>query len=269
VLQGPHAVVVAGGLVAGDASTSSAFRLDVVRGRARRVASLAVPVHDTAGTLSATGDVLVVGGGNATEQGVVQRFDPGADRWSVVGHLPRPRSDLTVVRNGGTLLTVGGYDGVRPAEPTVLASRYGESWTTRARLVDPVRYPATAVLDGTVWVFGGERSGRQVDTVQRLGLRSGRASLAGHLPTPLGHATAVAVGTRVLLVGGRLGNGRVTERCWWFNPATGRFSTAGRLPWPLADTAAVTVGADTYLLGGETPTLTDRVVRLHVTGLGR
>ena len=70
---------------------------------------------------------------------------------------------------------------------------------------------------------------------------------------------------RVLLAGGRLTQDRLTDRMWWFDPATRRFTPAGRLPTPLADSAVAAAGGSpplAYLVGGESPSVTDRVVRL-------
>jgi N-acetylneuraminic acid mutarotase len=97
--------------------------------------------------------------------------------------------------------------------------------------------------------------------VQRVDA-SGRARVVARLPQALGHASAVALGARILLVGGRTASTAVTARMWWFDPASRSFTRAGRLPRPLSD-SAVAVGPDgAYLVGGESPSLTDRVVRV-------
>jgi len=41
-------------------------------------------------------------------------------------------------------------------------------------------------------VIGGEVAGRELDSIQRIDLASGRVQPAGQLPVPLGHATAAA-----------------------------------------------------------------------------
>ncbi len=264
--QSPDSVLVAGGLVAGDATTSRAYLLSLSTGQAKHVASLGVAVHDTAGALGTGGRPLVIGGGSSTSDDVVQEFDPTAGTWSVVGHLPAVRSDLTAVNVAKRIYVVGGYNGSQVADPAVLASRGGSTWRTVARLRNPVRYPATAALGRTVWVFGGERNGVEVGTVQSIDLATGTSTVAAHLPQPLGHAIAVPVGSRILLCGGRTNAGGLSRLCRWFDPATTTFSRAGKLPWPLADSAAVVAGSTVYLLGGETPALTDRVVQIAVSG---
>ncbi len=260
-------VLVAGGLLSGDVTTSSAYWLKPGSGHTHPVASLSVPVHDTAGGVGGSGNALVVGGGSSVSLDVVQRFDASSNSWAVVGRLPTARSDLAVAGVGGTLYVVGGYSGASAASASILRSSNGTSWTTVARLRDPVRYPATAVVGHVLWVFGGERSGVEHDTVQRVNLVTGRSKITAHLPQAIGHAMAVPVGGQILVCGGRTNHGGISRTCSWFDPATSAVTRAGRLPWPLADSAVVTVGSTSYLLGGENPNVTDRVVRLQVNGL--
>lgn len=257
----PTRVLVAGGLVAGDASTSTSYTLNLGSGHLTHLASLLTAVHDTAGA-RVHGSPLVVGGGNAVEQSVVQRHHRNG--WHEVGHLPTARSDLSAVTSGGRVYVLGGYDGRSPALADVLVSRTGRHWRTICRLPVPVRYAATVVADGSVWVLGGERAGAPVDAIQRVDLTTDRATVVGHLAHPVGHAVAVRLGGRVLLVGGRTSGDRVTARMWWYRPGATAPTPAGRLPHPLADTAAVATGRTAYLIGGETPALTDAVLRLRL-----
>jgi len=252
--------VVAGGLLAGDSSTDRTLVIDPTAGRVTTAASLPVPVHDTAG-LALGGRVLVVGGGNASEQGTVQASAGHA--WTVVGHLPQPRSDLTAVPVGGRALVLGGYDGTSTAMSAILASGDGRHWRRVGTLPLPVRYAASAVVGRSVWLFGGERAGVEQRAVQEVGA-DGHARVVARLPVPLGHAVAVPLGGRILLAGGRPTAGSVTDRMWWFDTSTRRFTPAGRLPRPLADSAVLVDGDTAWLAGGESPSVSDRVVRLSV-----
>lgn len=258
-------VVVAGGLHAGDSSTSATYRLDLTTGRITGLADLPVAVHDVAGA-SANGSPVVLGGGNASEQDVIQVA--GSDgRWRVTGHLPGPRSDLSAVTVGRRVVVLGGYDGTVPALADILLSTNGGAFHVVGRLPLPVRYAAVAYLHGYIWVFGGERNGVEVSAIQRIDLSTGRAAIVGHLPVGLGHASAAALGDRILLIGGRTGDGsQLSPDLWWCDPAASTtVHPAGRLPMPLSDSAIVTVGRSAYLIGGETPQLSAHVVRISVS----
>jgi hypothetical protein len=257
---GSTSVILAGGLVAGDLSTDEAVRIDLATGQVRRLQSLAVPVHDVAGGLVG-GVPAVVGGGNATEQDAIQMLSGNA--WHVAGHLPTTRSDLSVVQQGARAFVIGGYDGV--SVPTaILELRPGGSTHVAGALVSGVRYAATARVGSTAYVFGGEVLGRELDTVQAVDLRTGRTRVVATLPVPLGHAMAAGVGTRILLMGGRVTPDRQTGAMWWFDPATGRFTRAGALPHPLSDAAVAAYGHRVWLLGGEDPAVNDGVLRISV-----
>jgi len=257
---GNRSVVLAGGLLAGDQSTDEALRIDLANGRTTRLQSLEVPVHDVAGGLVG-GAPAVVGGGNATEQNVVQLLSDSA--WHVAGHLPTTRSDLSVVQEGARAFVIGGYDGA--SVPTTILSLTADGSSRPAgHLVRGVRYAATARVGHTAYVFGGEVLGSELDIVQAVDLSTGRTRVVARLPVPLGHAMTAAVGGRILLMGGRVTPSRQTGAMWWFDPATGRFSHAGALPHPLSDAAVASYGHRVWLLGGEDPTVTDQVVRLSI-----
>ena len=256
---GTRRVIIAGGLVSGDASSGSTYTLDLRTGRITREPALLTPVHDTAGA-RLPGTRLVIGGGNATEQAVVQAR--GRTGWTIRGQLPSPRSDLAAVTSAGRVYIVGGYDGRSAALDEVLTSTNGRSWRVFAHLPQPVRYPGAIVARGAIWVFGGERGGGMLDSVQRIDLAGGNARVVAGLPQAVGHEAAIVLGGRILLAGGRTAEHTLTRRMWWFDPGSLRFSSAGRLPAPRADAGLAVTDGTAYLLGGETPDFSDQVVRL-------
>lgn len=261
VLADGSSLLVVGGLRADGASSAAVFRLDPSTGAAARVANLASPTHDAGGAVLAGRD-LVFGGGSASTVATVQAFAPGSSA-SVVGHLPRPRSDLVSATVGAVAYVAGGYDGAAMAR-AVLATTDGATFTTVANLPVPVRYPAIAAVGGTLWLFGGEQGGRPVDTIQRVDVAAHTATVAGRLPAALGEATAVVLAGRVYLAGGRTAGGGVSSRVLRFDPATAAVRTAATLPSPVSDAGAAVLGGTGYLLGGETPGTTARVIELRL-----
>jgi hypothetical protein len=255
---GHTSVVLAGGLVAGDKSTGEALRIDLATGRTVPLQSLAVPVHDVGGGLLGRYPA-VIGGGNATEQDVVQVLTDSA--WRVSGHLPTTRSDLSTVQRGRRPLVIGGYDGTHVPTEILALARDGSSRSV-GHLVHGVRYAASAVSGDTAYVFGGEVLGDELGAVQAVDLATGHTSVVARLPVPLGHAMAATVGSRILLMGGRVTPDRQTAAMWWFDPETGRFTRAGRLPRGLSDAAVATYGHRVWLLGGEDPAVTDGVLTI-------
>jgi N-acetylneuraminic acid mutarotase len=98
-------------------------------------------------------------------------------------------------------------------------------------------------------ISGGEYDGAFSDDIQRIDLVTGSVRIVGHLPTPLAHAMAVAVGGRIYLLGGSTPQGP-SDTIRRLDPASGRTILAGQLPRPVTDAAVATIGSRVYLLGG-------------------
>lgn len=251
--------IVAGGLDNGQSTLSTAYRVDLGQGRVTRLPSMPVAVHDTAGGL-VNGMPIVVGGGNASEQSVVQEWN--GNSWHVIGHLPQTRSDLVAATVAGRVVVLGGYNGTRPAERTILSSSDGQHWKVIGKLPVAVRYPASTVSGGAIWLFGGEVNSTMQTAIQRIDPRTGQAKVVGQLPTAIGHASAIPLGNRILLIGGRTDVNTPIDRMWWFDPRTATVRPAGRLSKPLADSAVVASGQSSYLIGGESPSMTKKIIQV-------
>lgn len=215
-------------------------------------------VHDSAGVVLG-GDILVFGGGEANTIATVQRVHGSAA--TVAGRMPQPRSDLVAAEVNGTAYVLGGYDGTNGVTD-VLATTDGAQFRTVAQLPQSVRYAAIAVVDGRIWLFGGEHDGNNVTTVQVFDPATGTARIAAQLPQSLAHASAVVLDGHVLLVGGRHA-GRILDTIQQFDPASGATSTVGTLPYAVADAGAAVVDNVAYVVGGETPSITASVIELR------
>ena len=251
VLAADRALLVIGGLDPSGSSTARVWRVALPRGVTTRLAVLPQAFHDSAGAVIDQ-DVYVFGGGNATELSTVQRYRSGAG--NVVGQMPQARSDLVAAEVNGTAYVLGGFDGAHSVA-SVLATTDGATFRTVTQLPQTVRYPAVAVLDGRIWLFGGTHEGVEVTTIQRFDPATGDVVMAGQLPTPLSDASAVVLGGRILILGGR-NRAQILDTVMRFDPASGRTSIVGRLPYPVADAGAAVVDGVGYLVGGEGPAKT-------------
>ena len=167
---------------------------------------------------------LVVGGGNATEQDVVQARPGRAGTSSVT--CPRPGPTSASSPWGATPMSSAGT--TARATPTQILSLDARRTVASGRAPGarrPVRRDrARAATRRTC--FGGEVLGQELATVQAVDLATGRTRVVARLPVPLGHAMAATVGGRILLLGGRVAPDRQTAAMWWFDPASGRFTPA-------------------------------------------
>lgn len=240
-------VLICGGLRSAG-TTGSILALNLTTGRVRQVGSLATAVHDAGGAVI-NGAGYLFGGGRSVAGSAIQRID-GSGASALVGALPAARADLAAAAVDGEIVIVGGGT---PAltDGRILATSDGHDLRTIGRLLVPVRYPAVAVLDGLVYVIGGETPGGDTSAIQELDPATGRVRIAGHLPHPLSHASALVIGTTIVVAGGRSA-GRAQNAVLRFAARTGSVSVVSRLPVPASDMAAVVVDGVGYLIGGET-----------------
>jgi hypothetical protein len=251
VLPDHSGFVILGGLGTGDTSTSRIVEVDPANGDSRIAGYLTVAVHDSAGAMIGN-RFFVFGGGSSSTVPLVQAWTAGAA--TDVGTLPEARSDVSAATIRGTTYIVGGYDGSVMA-PAVLATTDGLSFKPVAQLAIPVRYAAVAGLGNTLWIAGGVTStseGGTVDTdaIQKVDLASGRVSVTGRLPQPMGHAAALVLDGQIFVLGGRSGT-VPSAAIFRLDPSSGALVLAGHLPDPVSDAGAVVVGGVGYLVGGE------------------
>lgn len=250
-------LLIAGGLAAGGHSIGDVHRIDPTSGSSTRLGQLAYPVHDAAGATTG-GRPLVFGGGGAAVEASVQAPLAG----SIIGTLPSPRADSVAVSVGDSAYVVAGFDGTS-LRPEVLVTTDGAHFTTVARLLNPVRYPAIVALGRRLLVFGGETPAGETAVVQSIDTVTGKVTMLAPLPEPRSHATAAVLGGKVWIVGGRVG-GHATASTMAYDPDTGSATSAADLPAALSDSAVVTIGDTAYVLGGEDDSkhISDAVVML-------
>jgi hypothetical protein len=244
--------VILGGLATGDTSTSRIVAVDPAGGDSVVNGQLALAVHDSAGAVIG-GRSFLFGGGSATTVSVVQAWEDAGTAVQVAS-LPQARSDLSAATLDGTTYIAGGFDG-SAMTPDVLATTDGVSFRTVARLAVAVRYAAVSVLGDSLWVIGGvtstsEGGTAETDAIQRVDLLTGHVTIAGRLPKPMGHATALILDGQIFVLGGRSGT-VPSAAIWRLDPSSGAVAVAGQLPEPVSDAGSVVVGGLGYLVGGE------------------
>ena len=238
-------VIIAGGLDAAGASTNGVYRLNPSSGRLTRLGTVPQPFHDAAASLLGN-RLFVFGGGSSRSSSAVQSFDLAARRGAVVAQLPRPLSDVAAATVGGTTYLVGGYDDHVP-RAEIYATSDGMHFKLAARLPQGLRYPAVTASGGRIVIAGGIlASGAPSSAIYAFDPASGHVRALGHLATPVGHASAVALGGSVYIVGGvDAAGGSVTSA----TRINGKIAQLA-LNVPVADAAVAQVGREAFLLGG-------------------
>jgi len=237
-------ILLAGGLTA-SGTIGTIYRVDVLAGSVSIEGHLAEPVHDAGGALVG-GVPMVFGGGNAAPERGVQRV--GADG-GIVGELPRSRADLVVVAIDGTAFVVGGGTPSR-LDTAVLATPDGHHFRALGALPSGVRYPAVAVVAGSIVVVGGTDGVHDRSEIETIDPATGAVREIGKMPMGLSHATAFVLDGHLLVAGGRAA-GAAQDKVWDIDPTSGTVHIAAQLPHGVSDAAGVVVGDRAYLIGGE------------------
>jgi hypothetical protein len=89
-------------------------------------------------------------------------------------------------------------------------------------------------------------------------------AVIGRMPKPISHASAMVIGGRLFIVGGRSA-GTAQDGIWQVDPSTGMTQLMARLPQPVSDFALAVVGGVGYAIGGETDTQITSIVAIAVS----
>ena len=138
-------------------------RYDVAGKTWDSVANLATARGDMALAASA-GKLYAMGGYGASWNPVdaTEVFDPATGAWSAAAVLPNAgKGDISAVEIGGVIYVPGGWN-TKFKDELVAYDAAGNSWSTLAPMQAPRGDKAVAVLDGRLYVVGGETwSGKQ------------------------------------------------------------------------------------------------------------
>ena len=256
VLPGPrpNQLLIVGGLSGSGSSDSGIYALDTKNGQLASIGNLGTATHDAAGSLLGT-QSFVFGGGSASPSATTQGFATGGSAVGS-GSLPQARADAASVTIGKTAFIVGGYDGPS-MDAEVLATNDGIRFNEVVALPVPVRYPAVAVLDKKIYVFGGDASdGRPVRSVQVIDPSTRQARLVGELPIPISGAAAANIGGSIYLAGGESTSGSGAQHpiahVYAFQSSNASFLRAGSLPVAVTNAGAAVIGTRLWIVGGET-----------------
>jgi N-acetylneuraminic acid mutarotase len=148
--------------------------------------------------------------------------------WSEATTEPRPLARIVAWRPGGPARVVGA-------------------------LPSGLRYAAVAASEGRLLIAGGSRGEAASSTILRFDPAGGGVRAIGRMPVPVTHATAVALGRYVYVLGGRgAAADSQSAAIVAVDPASGRAVPVGRLPHPISDAAAVVADGRVWVFGGRT-----------------
>lgn len=163
------------------------------------------------------GKIHVVGGGNALSTIADHSvYDPATDTWSELAPLPRAEGSPAAVVYQDALWVIGGRSGFNDFGDVYIYDAVHDRWDTGPSI--PARGThGAAVIDGTIYLFGGESqaNGSVLDEVLRLDPATMTWQRREPMPTPRNYARAAVLGGSVFVVGGNLtaGGSHASEGC--------------------------------------------------------
>jgi hypothetical protein len=241
------AVLLFGGLNAGEASTQEVLRVDPTNGATTSVGTLPTPVHDACAATVAGAEYLFGGGQTSSYDAILHAGAGGSPQQ--VATLPTPASDVACAVIGRAAYVVGGYTGSEPLR-SILAWQPGQPPRVVGQLPKPLRYAAVGAVGGQVLIAGGTSGPAASRDVYAFDPASGGVRLLAELPAPLTHAAGVALGDSLLVIGGRGAVQGSQTTAVLAVSAGGHVAAAGRLPLALSDVSAAPAAGGVVLAGG-------------------
>ena len=238
-----------------------------------------------------SGDRLIVAGGTLwtappwangvkTWSDRVYGLERGADRWELLGHLPRPMGYGAAVQMGNSLLCIGGQSATEPLSTMLKISYRGGALDIQEleSLPEPLTNAAAGSSgDGNIYVVGGQHSLKPKDVsrqVYRIDF-NGKGKWQELPSVPWGHArilpTVSGCDGRIFVAGGadlHIAKDGTPQReylrdAWSYSS---KLENWQRLPdLPAAVTAApsvCTAQGDWLIFGGDDGTLASQIQTL-------
>ncbi|MGH2740501.1 MAG: Kelch repeat-containing protein [Actinomycetota bacterium] len=180
------------------------------------------------------------------------RAEPRIDdlTWKTLSPAPTARTEPTAVAQGELIYVMGGFNGDGDTVPTVeiFDTRIGR-WRRGPDLPLGVNHPMSAVVDETVYVFGGHFEGTKQTSDRVFALRNGRWSELGAMPEPRAAGGAAVVDGNIYVVGGLSDEGNA-ETTLILNTETDEWSTAPGLAVSRNHLGVTSDGDRVFAIGG-------------------
>lgn len=207
---------------------------------------------------------------------MVMEYDPITDKWTRKSDMPSGLHHVALAEVNGRIYMFGGFTLPEKGKPTWVP--VNQSWeynpktdTWQALAPLPVaRGSANAIyMNGRIHVIGGATlpAGLKEDWIHPArniavgthdvyDLKNNSWTKAADMPTPRNHAAGAAVGSRLYIIGGRIGsvfipNAFNIDLVEEYDPEKDQWQLRAPMPTPRSATAWGIYGGQIYVAGGE------------------
>jgi N-acetylneuraminic acid mutarotase len=205
-------------------------------------------------TAAVLGRKIFVIGGRTIHGEVLQTvevFDPSRNEWVDFPDTKRQREGATAIILGSRLYLIGGSDqGERALETVEVFDVANDRWDeiSEWKLDRPRVSSAAAVLDASVYIFGGFNTFGPVGQVQQYNSTSGSVQFS-EMRVARGALAAVTMHRSIYVIGGR-SKDRVLGTTEIFRPSDAGWTEAPSLNRPRHSFSAVRIDQSIYAFGG-------------------
>ena len=164
-------------------------------------------------TAAYDGEIYAIAGeGPEGSSGSVFRYTPETDHWTQLSEKPLPVADVHGVLIGEKIYVPGGRrsDGA-PTDILEIYDPRRDTWSTGARLPQPVSAYALADFEGQMYLFGGWDGEQALDTVYVYNPATDAWRELTRMGSPRQDHGAVALTDKIVVIGGRNDGGALTE----------------------------------------------------------
>lgn len=175
--------------------------------------------------------------------------------WEKRAPLLEPNSETAVTQMGGKLFVIGGYPSTRITVDTVqVYDSKTDKWSFVARLPQPINHAMTAVVDGRLYVIGGQltaggrgRAAGYVNTNLVYDVGDDRWLGRARMPTSRSAGMAAVLDGKIYVAGGRPPRGSDFAV---YDPKTDSWETLPDLPTQRNHMVAVALDGKIFVVGG-------------------
>ena len=182
----------------------------------------------------------------------VYTFDTQTQTWSTTTPLPQAVSSPAVIAVGRAVYVAGGLsDTGQPVSSVFTFDTDTQRWGM-APMQTARSNAAVAVLDGGIYVLGGDGAAGILSSVERYDLATGRWTWATPLPEPLMNLGAATVGGAI--------HALFEQAHYVFNPTRNRWTRMAPMIRPRHSFGTAVIGDQLYVIGGCDPEPEDTAI---------
>lgn len=182
-------------------------------------------------------------------------------QWTPVTDVPLTGDywAFAAAMHDGKVYTLGGVtqSGTALTNAILQYDVLNDEWTPRGNLFAPMYFGAGAIVDGKIYVAGGQTSGANTSFLNGMIVFdpvTGGISAGGALPYPLTSAAAASAGGKLVVMGGLrrrdAQSNTIIQDIHLYTPGGSWLELTGAMPAPLYYAQAVGDGNTIYLAGG-------------------